>query len=168
MSNLKFSVEQIALCPTNPAAAIELLTAMGLGEWARDHVVASGKVYGHPGNNEALLNFNYEATSHKDLELEILHYTTGPNWMSHRDRANSVSHLGMHCTAEELVQWTQFFADRKIPIAQSVDTQSHTNPVIAGQRWYRYCIFDTKHILGVDVKFICRKSSVDELISKGE
>jgi hypothetical protein len=34
---------------------------------------------------------------------------------------------------------------------------SHTNPVISGKRWYNYVIFDTKEILGVDLKFIVRK-----------
>lgn len=161
---MKFVIEQVALCPTNPAAAIELLTDMGLGEWARDHVVADGVVYGAPGRNEADLAFNYEATSNKPLELEVLHYTDGNNWMQHRDRVNSVSHLGMHVTAQELDEWFEFFAARGIALAQGVDTQSHTNPTIAGQRWYRYCIFDTKRILGVDVKFIVRKASPTELV----
>ena len=62
----------------------------------------------------------------------------------------------MHCSAEELVQWRAFFAERDIPVAQEVFTESHTNPVIAGQRWYNYVIFDTKDILGVDLKFIVR------------
>jgi hypothetical protein len=42
-------------------------------------------------------------------------------------------------------------------VAQEVLTQSHTNPVISGKRWYNYVIFDTKDILGVDLKFIVRK-----------
>ena len=159
---MKFIIEQVALCPTNPAAAIELLTAMGLGEWARDHVVADGVVFNELGRNEADLAFNYQATSAKPLELEVLHYTSGNNWMRHPYRVNSVSHLGMHVTAEELAAWQEFFTARGIGCAQSVDTYSHTNPVISGQRWYRYVIFDTKHILGVDVKFIVRKSSPDQ------
>jgi hypothetical protein len=161
---MKFVIEQVALCPANPAAAIALLTDMGLGEWARDHVIAEGLVYGTPGGNAADLAFNYEATSAKPLELEVLHYTSGPNWMQHRDRVNSVSHLGMHCTAAELAEWFEFFTARGIPLAQGVDTITHSNPVIAGQRWYRYCIFDTKAILGVDVKFIVRKASPVELM----
>lgn len=152
---LKFSIEQIALFPTNPAAAIELLTAIGLGEWARDHVVANGHVHGYPGRNEADLAFCYEATSDKSLELEVLHYTTGPNWMS--DHPNTASHLAMHVTAEELMEWNAFFESREIPVAQSVFTESHTNPVIAGKRTYNYVIYDTRPILGIDLKFICRK-----------
>ena len=64
----------------------------------------------------------------------------------------------MHCTADELLGWRDFFKKRDIPVAQEVVTESHTNPVIAGKRTYNYVIFDTKEILGVDVKFIVRKN----------
>lgn len=151
----KFKIEQIAICPKDPAAAKELLTAMGAEQWAEDHVIAAGAVYGKNGENEADLSFNYSLIEGK--EFEVLNYTTGENWMKHPDRINSVSHLGMHCTYEELEQWYEFFAERGIKVAQEVETLSHTNPVIAGKRSYRYAIFDTKEILGTDIKLIVRK-----------
>lgn len=154
MSQLKFSIEQLAICPRDPKAAKELLAAMGIGEWANDHVVAAGEVFGQAGANEADLSFNYDLFSGK--EFEVLNYTTGDNWMEYDGRPNSVSHLGMHCSAEDLERWKEFFAEREICIAQEVFTKSHTNPVIAGKRSYNYCIFDTKDILGVDLKFIVR------------
>jgi hypothetical protein len=153
--NMKFSIEQIAICPRDPVAAKELLTAIGAAQWAEDHVTAEGHVYGRTGGNEADLAFNYDIFSGK--EFEVLSYTAGDNWMAHPERHNSVSHLGMHCTAEELIQWREFFAARKISVAQEVFTKEHTNPVIAGKRWYNYVIFDTKAILGVDLKFIVRR-----------
>jgi hypothetical protein len=152
---MKFIIEQIALCPPDPAKAIEFLELIGLGEWAHDHVVADGSVFGSDQQrNEADLAFNYEATSSKALELEVLHYTNGMNWM--QTRPSSVSHLGMHCTAGELLQWRAKFADLGILVAQEVNTASHTNPVIAGKRLYTYVIFSTRHILGTDLKFIVR------------
>ena len=159
----KFRIEQLALYPPDPAAAIALLTAMGAGDWAHDHVVAQGRVFGEPGVNEADLAFNYGAFAGK--ELEVLHYTDGPNWVNesrlvgtaHNLLPCTVSHIGMHCSAEELTEWRNFFSARGIGVAQEVNTLNHTNPVIAGQRWYNYVIFDTRAILGVDVKFIVRK-----------
>lgn len=151
---MKFVIEQVAICPRDPSAAKELLAAMEIAQWSNDHVAAKGNVYGEEGVNEADLSFNYEIFAGK--EFEILNYTSGANWMEHPDRVNSVSHLGMHCTAEELVGWREFFAGRDIAVAQEVFTQSHTNPVIAGKRSYNYVIFDTKEILGVDLKFIVR------------
>lgn len=152
---LKFNIEQVAICPTNPEAAIELLTAMGAGEWARDHVVATGSVFEQHGHvNEANLAFDYELLKGA-REFEVLHYADGVNWMA--AHGSGVSHLGMHCSAEELVEWRKFFAAREIGVAQEVDTLDHTNPVIAETRRYKYVIFNTRPILGVDVKFIVRK-----------
>lgn len=150
---IKFRIEQIAIAPYNPEAAIELLTALGAGEWAKDHVVASGEVFGWGQKNEADLAFNYQLCT-GGKEFEVLHYTKGINWMDWR--GNTVSHLGMHCTAEELVEFKEFFSRRHIGIAQEVVTSSHSNPVIAGKRTYNYCIFNTKKILSVDLKFIVR------------
>lgn len=154
---IKFRIEQLAICPKKPEAAIELLTALGAENWARDHVVASGQVYEQDGINGADLSFNYDMIAGK--ELEVLHYTDGDNWMAEPSRVNSVSHLGMHCNAEELEEFKAFFAGRGIAIAQEVFTSQHSNPVIAGKRWYNYVIFSTKEILGTDLKFIVRCDS---------
>lgn len=127
-------------------------------DWALDHVKASGEVYRVPDSNEADLAFNYEILS-SAREFEILNYTRGDNWMECVDRVNSVSHFGMHVSAEDLVAWRQWMGVAGIQVAQEVMTESHTNPVIDGKRWYNYVIFDTKHILGVDLKFIVRRDA---------
>jgi len=151
---MKFTIEQIAIVPKDPVAAKKLLSEIGAVEWAEDHVVATGNVFGNKGTNEANLSFNYDLFSGK--EFEVLDYTSGRNWIDYRGERNTVSHLGMHCTAEELLHWREFFKARDIKVAQEVFTDSHTNPVIAGLRSYNYVIFDTKEILGVDLKFIVR------------
>lgn len=154
---MKFTIEQIAICPQDPVRAKNLLAEMGAVTWHDDHVVASGSVFGQHYGNEADLAFNYELDpEHSKLEVEVLHYTKGTNWMQGPGRFNSVSHLGMHCTEAQLDAWRGFFAQRGISVAQEVTTSSHTNPVIAGLRRYTYVVFDTKHILGVDLKFIVR------------
>ncbi len=159
---LNFKIEQIAISPPNPLAAEELLAAMGAVEWVKDKVTASGEVFGRAASNQADLAFNYDMFSPK-REFEILYYTEGQNWLMYNNRADSVSHLGMHCSPEELVEWRRFFADRGISIAQQVFTERHTNPVIDGNRWYNYVIFDTKDILGVDLKFIVRLSQPGQM-----
>lgn len=160
----KFILEQIAIVPPQREAAIELLKAIGLTQWADDLVVAHGEVFGIMDcTNVADLAFNYQ-TAHgvagsvadpKPLEFEVLNYRTGENWMQGRE--GSASHLGMHCTEVELADWRRFFERRNIRVAQEVNTLSHTNPVIAGKRKYKYVIFDTRRILGIDLKFIVRK-----------
>ncbi len=157
---MKFFIEQIALCPPNPVAAINLLKRLGLDEWVEDHVVAGGRVFDQPGKNEADLAFNYQNTrpDGKPLELEVLHYTSGPNWMA--GRQPMVSHLGMHCTSEELDEFRRKFQALGIGVSQEVFTESHTNPyLLEVKRKYQYVIFDTRRILGVDLKFIVRREN---------
>ena len=170
-----FKIEQIALSIPGAQRAQNFLAKIGLTEWFHDHVVATGRVFeaddfkGRRGDctNEADLRFNYQAGNGADdgagkpLELEILDYTNGFNWIEENvDYADAhecqVSHLGMHVTAEELVEWRKFFASENIDVAQEVVTESHTNEHIAGKRWYNYVIFDTREIIGVDMKFIVR------------
>ena len=105
--------------------------------------------------------FNYDLISGK--EFEVLNYTSGRNWIDERGDRNVVSHLGMHCTNAELIKWKEFFKERFIEVAQEVFTDSHTNPAIAGKRSYNYVIFDTQHILGVDLKFIVRINKDDSV-----
>lgn len=150
----RFDIEQIAIFPADPAKAIALLTDMGMAEWARDHVCAVGQVFGRAAENEADLAFNYEGLD-RARELEVLSYTCGDNWMRSM-HTSRVSHFGMHCNEEELAYWHEFFSDRGIAVAQEVETTSHTNPVIAGKRRYRYVIFSTWSVLGVDIKLIVR------------
>lgn len=154
---MKFQIEQVALCPKDPVAARALLSALGLDIWVHDHVIATGKVFDAPDcTNEADLSFNYQSTvvQPAPLEVELLHYTAGRNWMASYEPA--VSHLGMHCTAEELVAWREKFAALGITVAQEVVTNSHTNEHIRDTRRYNYVIFNTREILGVDLKFIVR------------
>lgn len=161
---MKFTIEQIAITPPDAQAAMDLLADMDAQEWVHDEVKARGLVMGIPGDNVAELHFNYDlGTPDGKLEFEVLDYKAGKNWMEAREynpgriTQHRVSHLGMHCSQEELDKWMQFFTERGYPVAQSVLTLSHENSYIAGKRWYRYVIFDTYATLGVDLKFIVRR-----------
>jgi hypothetical protein len=152
---MKFRIEQLAVICKDTARAKRFLEKIGVGEWVEDHVIANGKVFGTEGRNEADLSFAYDIFAGK--EFEVLNYTKGDNWMDTSIRGrDSVSHLGMHVTSEELAAWRAFMAAEGVLVAQEVLTESHTNPVIAGKRSYEYVIFDTKEIIGVDLKFIRR------------
>jgi hypothetical protein len=160
---LKFQIEQIALFPglgTNKAFL--LLKDLGLDDWVYDTVTAAGQVFGSDGKNEADLAFNYQSGSDKPLELEVLHYSKGHNWMDESiakgtvSGVGAVSHLGMHVTREQLDEFAAVMQKHGIRIAQEVFTNGHTNPAIKDSRRYNYVIYDTRKILGVDLKFIVR------------
>lgn len=148
---MKLRIEQIALCPPDPEKARVLLSHMGGGPWIHDDVIAVGAVFETEGiTNTARLDFDH--TLLEARELEILQYIDGPNWME--GEPPRASHLGAHCTEEELAEWREFFVLRGIGIAQEVFTKSHSND--RGRR-YHYIIFNTFPILGIDIKFIVRR-----------
>ena len=41
---MKFTIEQIAICPKDPSKAKQLLKDMGAVDWSEDRVIAKGKV----------------------------------------------------------------------------------------------------------------------------
>jgi len=157
----KFIIEQLALYPTSGPIAKLFLAELGLNEWIEDHVTAEGRVHAFDTENQADLSFNYQAAS-GSLELEVLSYTQGWNWMASAVAENkasafgSVSHLGMHVTEEQLAEFAAVMDKYGIHIAQEVKTTSHTNPHIKDSRRYKYVIYDTRGIIGVDLKFIIR------------
>ena len=159
----KFIIEQIAINPPKPKEAEELLKAIGLGATVFDTVHAKGTVFDDVAENKAHLSFAYQ--NNPNLEFETLNYIDGNNWLDDSivERSGSVSHIGMHIEAEELVEWLDFFDARKIKIAQEVKTLSHQNEfLIETGRRYHYVIFDTREILGVDLKFIIRIKGANE------
>lgn len=173
---MRFVIEQIALKPAgrDVTRAMDLLRAIGLTEWVYDVVIAEGEVRNTPfRENRACLRFNYQAsplpqqgatagaTMPKPLELEVINYEAGDNFLETTGASAVVSHLAMHVSAEELVQWRAKFKEYGIKPIQDVVTKSHTNPAIAGKRWYNYVIFGTRDIIGCDLKFIVRREKPD-------
>ena len=172
---MQFKIEQVALAPAFTNRALRLMEKIGLGEFVADTVVAEGHVFGNNAENTAILRFNYEADRNfigntpkpagatMPLELELLSYVSGQNWVDtirtnlDAPEMSMVSHFGMHVTEEELEKFHAIFVSEGIEIAQEVHTKSHTNPHIANSRRYHYRIYATRHILGVDLKFIVRK-----------
>lgn len=155
----KFVIEQIAIAPRNPERARGLLAALGAINWHEDVVVAEGDVHGTKATNVARLAFNYELSRDdaKPLEFEVLDYRAGRNWVDDGPERNCVSHIGMHCFASDLVLVETVMKRFGCEVVQEVNTISHTNPAIATTRRYRYVIYGTREILGVDLKFIVRR-----------
>lgn len=151
---MQFKIQQLALVlnPELEWEAMLFLKDCGISDWVRDNVKAYGSVRGNSAENVADLQFNYAAFDGN--ELEILRYVEGRNWIGD---GPTVSHLGMHVTEDELMQWRRLMAKHDIRVAQEVWTEKHTNPRIADCRRYHYVIFDTRYLIGVDMKFIVRR-----------
>lgn len=151
-----FKIEQVALAlnPKLEDRAIKFLADCGISGWTLDTVRATGTVFAKVGENVADLKFNYDAFAGN--ELELLKYTHGDNWVG-RLETPTVSHIGMHCDEEDLASWRAVMAKWGITLAQEVWTDSHTNLRIRNCRRYHYVIYETRHLIGVDMKFIVRR-----------
>ena len=157
---MEFKVEQIAFFPAPNCVprALALLTELGFNcgkEWVHDVVAARGEVFGRPAAPVGHLAFAYQELA-QPLELEVLSYEAGQkNWMQSVP-SPAISHIAMHCTSMELDAWHKKLTALDIRVVQTVITESHTNPVIAGKRRYHYVIYGTRGIIGCDLKFIVR------------
>lgn len=151
-------LEQIAIATNDTNKTIQALSsAFGLaGGWTMDVVEAKATVFGQEGENIAELNFNYDL----GFELEVLEYINGASWHDARVAQGAefpfLSHIGYHCTEREAQAQIARMALLGVNIAQEVHTKSHSNPVIDGKRLYHYVVFDSKHLLGFDLKLIVR------------
>lgn len=176
----RIKIDQIAIATKDADALVETLQAVGLNDWIRDEVVATGSVRGEESQtNDAKLRFNYQM----GIEFEVLEYTVGKSWHDELRKleggANFLSHIGFHIhdekesvpcageivskTAEEKLQEIKAaFLAKGFKIAQEVWTDSHTNAYLQEQkRKYHYIIFDTREEFGFDVKLIVRRENAE-------
>lgn len=143
-------IDQIAFASYSEeeTEAIKVVLGLSGADWVEDHCVAVGEVYGEPGANRARLLFCYAY----GIEVEILQYLEGENYLSAQGiEGGSVCHIGMH--------WDGTGDEPNFPgeVAQSVRTQTHTNPyLLEKQRKYKYTIYDTRALFGVNFKVIER------------
>ena len=144
-------IEQIAIKVENPLSVIAMFKELGYDEWTEDEVTAEGNVLGVPNcTNVARLYFNYQIFD--GVEFELIRYHTGPNWLD--QCGYGLSHLGVH--VDDIQPAVNAMIALGYRVAQDVRTIKHTNAAIKDTRRYRYVIFDTRHTLGFDLKFIQR------------
>lgn len=163
--SFQFKIEQVALSvdPSRRKQAVALLVELGMKDWVSDTVVARGTVgdLKEEVTNVGELSFNYDAATEGKLELELLHYSAGDNFVDRAKREHDTkaitTHLGMHVTASHLGTVEGIMKRHGIGLSQQVETVSHTNKHIRDSRRYKYAIFATRSLIGVDLKFIVRK-----------
>lgn len=151
-------LEQVAIYAPDPyAKQQQLREALGLTEWVEDTVRAVGEVFGVEQENLATLLFNHQLGY--ELELICYHNPFKPNnWHSAagRDMATTfLSHKGYHVT--DVAAAKQHYRDCGFAIAQEVYTIEHSNAYLRkiGRR-YHYVVYDTRQLLGFDLKLIER------------
>ena len=154
-------MNKFAIACKNPDEVKKWLNAiLGVDEWHEDLVVAEGQVHPHQRpldkhKNKAELNFNYQLGQ---FEFELIHYKAGRNWLQdiNTQEDNFLSHLGFHIDDPKRFEAVYKELKEHFNIAQEVVTESHTNEAIKDERRYRYVIFNSRNMLGFDLKIIQR------------
>jgi hypothetical protein len=142
---------------------------LGCTEWTDDVVTAVGTVGKEKDcTNVARLAFNYQLNT----ELELIRYSAGRNWHQEANgrphvgedgscAAAFMSHMSYHVENmyDEVSRLTKF----GFKVVQDVKTISHTNQyLLSTGRKYNYVIFDTRAMLGFDLKLIKRLESKEQ------
>lgn len=161
--------EQVAMyVPHIDEAKHQYYKQFGITDWKEDTVTATGWI-GINNNdvrsklclmtNVARLAFNYDL----GFELELIHYVAGKNWHHERGRIDEhgdcskafASHMSYH--VEDMEGAIVKFEKSGLKVIQNVTTISHTNPyLLEKKRKYNYAIFDSRELLGFDLKLIKR------------
>lgn len=160
-------IEQVAMYTPSIASAKADYARLGLTNWVDDTVTGMARVQdpNQPigtmefGPNMAQLAFNYDL----GFELELITYLSGPNWHRAAGRIdyfgecenNFASHMSWH--VEDIEAASEPILAAGFPLAQTVTTIAHTNPyLMKNWRKFKYAVFDTRSLLGWDIKLIQR------------
>lgn len=153
------------------------------GAWSHDTSTSDAIVMGYPVKREITfdLHYNYRQ-SLAFKELELIRFSDLHNFhsisnksidplglyaphlyalraeMDLDNRGFFLSHLGIHCSEEEAEEWRALFSRCSIGVAFEDWSKKHTNPVIAGKRFYHNVIFASREALGFNFKACVRRN----------
>lgn len=138
-----FLITRIALQPPNAAAARKLLAQLGLTDWFKEASNEFGK-------------------KPETLELEII--DDDKSGMLTTSRKGMKYSLGMYCTADELEAFSKTLAALNIKTLQEAFIDRHAVPyLLETKRNHQYIIFDTRKVLGINLKFIVGNKSAAQV-----
>lgn len=151
--DLKF--HQIAIYHHDPEMAMEEWCEMGFNNWTGDRAELVGTEWSMPSSKVGTMWFNYDIAP---LELEYVKYNR-----EYRHSADDrdghppfLSHMSTYCEDVYSVAYRLWSQYRLVPYHRFV-TKNHLNPYVL-EKGIRFmeAIYDTRNLLGYDVKLIQR------------
>jgi hypothetical protein len=151
--DLKF--HQVAIYHNDPETAVMEWSDMGYDQWTSDVATLVGMEWGDPSQKEGQMWFNYDILP---MEFEYVKYSTEfRHTLDQRDgHPPFISHMSTY--VEDLDAQVQKVEDALgiTPYHRFV-TRNHQNPyVVEKEVRFKEAIYDTRLLLGFDVKMIQR------------
>lgn len=156
-----YMFHQVAMyCPDGVHDAVRTYRSMGFGEWSRDRATLKGIQQSSDGSWHefevaAEMAFNYQAMP---MELEFLHYAGHGHRHAEREKLTRIpfiSHMSVHVDSVRAQMELMRSVYGMRPYWLFV-TSEHSNPNVRGKKRFVECIFDTRQMLGYDIKCIER------------
>lgn len=155
---------QIAIYTTRIDDSVGELFNMGFKDWSFDTATLEGYHFGVDTKIKATMAFNYQFLGGR--ELEYVSYVGHPEprfWQKEEwggltrpaalGEDTFISHMSSYVTdLEESIK----DVERKykmVPFHMFV-TSNHSNPAVAGRKFFKEAIYDTRKIIGFNVKLI--------------
>lgn len=151
--NLKF--HQVAIYHADPESAVLEWSDLGYDKWTSDTATLVGTEWGDPSQKEGEMWFNYDILP---MELEYVKYNTPfRHTLDDRDgHPPFISHMSTYVEDldEKLEEIEQTIGIRPY---HEFQTHDHTNPTVVERKLrFKEAIYDTRRLLGYDVKMIQR------------
>lgn len=149
-----YQMHQVAIFTDHAQAAVDKWKSFGHTEWAEDKAVLVGKLDGIEGTifTYAHMWFNYDIMP---MELEFLEYT-GHNRHAAEGRDGAqpfISHMSTYVDNVFIEAMKMQIHFNMLPYHRFVTT-NHQNPHVLGKKRFIECIYDTRELLGYDIKLI--------------
>ena len=151
---LQYQFHQVAIfCPDHGAKdAMDLYKTFGFKRWIEDSAELKGFLHGDPVVTKARMYFGYSVIGG---ELEFLEYE-GPSrhqGSEGRGRSPYISHMSAYVDDVRTTVSDVYIVTGRVPYHRFI-TQNHTNPAVAGKKRFIEAIYDTRELIGYDLKFI--------------
>lgn len=149
---LKF--HQVAIYSANVFESVNMWKDMGYEDWTYDEAILSGTEWGKPGSKKAFMAFNYDILPN---ELEFVHYSAPTRHLQDERDGNPpfISHMSVMV---DDVQWETLRIFNRFGMKPYHEflTGHHTNERVKGRKRFKEAIYDTRGLLGFDLKLIQR------------
>lgn len=147
-----YEFHQTAIFAADQDAAVQLYRDLGYENWIEDNAELKGILDGKPVVTKARMQFNYDVFGG---ELEFLTYE-GPNRHAEQGRTGLPPFISHMSTYVDDVRWhtVQMYREFGMLPYHRFITQNHTNPAVVGKKRFIEAIYDTRALLGFDLKMI--------------